>query len=61
MADLSPAGDWLTFSESLLELLDEIENCNSQNDAELHKFFLEQAICSLHLILLILSLDLESS
>ena len=57
MADLSPARDWLTFSE----LLDEIENCDSENDAELHKFRLEQAICSLHLILPILPVDSESS
>ena len=51
MVDLSPARDWLTFAECLLELLDETENCDSKNDAELHKFRLEQAICSLHLVL----------
>ena len=52
MADLSPVRDWLTFSESLLELLDEIENYDSENDAGLHKFLLEQEICSLHLVLI---------
>lgn len=51
----------LTLSESLLELLDEIENCDFENDAKLHKYWPEQAICSLHLILPILPVDSESS
>ena len=60
-ADLSPAKKWLTLSESVLELLDKIENCDSKNDAEPHKFRLEQSICSSHLILPILPVDSESS
>ena len=61
MAAVAPARDWLTFSDSLLELLDEIENCDSENDAELHKLRLEQAISSLCLIFPIVPVDLESS
>ena len=54
MADLSPAREWLTLSESLLKLLDEIENSDSEQA-------IEQATCSSHLILPILPVDSESS
>ena len=58
---VSPERIFLSFSQSLLELLNKIENCNSESDAELNKLRLEQAITSMLQILPILPVGSESS
>ena len=46
MSDIIPGcrerTNWNVFAQNLLELLDEIESCNSENDVGIHKIRLEQ-------------------